>query len=279
MPVKHQMRPEHPVVISLTTLPSRISKIRPCLESLLAGDVLPDKILLALPPTSIRENRRYSVPEFLKDRTFCGSIIEIVNADRDWGPGTKLLGSLAVIPQECYLVLADDDVRYRHDFLAKLLTAQRQNHFSSFSFYTYRTEGLTVGQGCDGYSFWYPNLSGIERFAQDHVINTDLFFHDDLWISFYLASKGISVRSLAPLLGAGLIYEIEHQTNSLSHLGGRLAREQLNRRGMKYLLMEGQMPARTKVITRLIAAYDKIISAQLARLNRLLARLRVHALS
>jgi hypothetical protein len=238
------------------------------------GDVVPDKIFLALPPISTRENCGYSVPDFLRSRDFCGSVIEVVKADRDWGPGTKLLGSLDVIPQECYLVLVDDDVRYRRDFLANLLNAQRQDHSSSFSYYTYRTEGVTVGQGCDGFSFWYPNLAGIRQFAESHVMNANLFFHDDLWISFYLASKGISIKSLASRLKSGLIYEIEleHQPSSLSQLGGQLARQQLNRSCAKYLLRKAPMSKRRKLVIRLIANYDKFVSSQLRRLNRFLRR-------
>jgi hypothetical protein len=248
---------------------------------LLAGDVVPDKIFLALPSTSTREDCAYSVPDFLLNRDFCGSVIEVVKADRDWGPGTKLLGSLNVIPQECYLVLVDDDVRYRRDFLASLLNAQRQDHSSSFSYYTYRTEGLTVGQGCDGFSFWYPNLAGIRQFAESHVMNASLFYHDDLWISFYLASKGISIRSLAPRLKSGLIYEveIEHQPSSLSQLGGHLARQKLNKSCPKYLLRKAPMPTRRKLVIRLIAIYDKLVSSQLRRLNRILRRLYARSMS
>jgi hypothetical protein len=175
----------------------------------------------------------------------------------------------------------DDDVRYRRDFLESLLNAQRQDHSSSFSYYTYRTEGVTVGQGCDGFSFWYPTLAGIRQFAETHITDAGLFYHDDLWISFYLASKGISIKSLAHRLKSGLIYEveIEHQPSSLSQLGGHLARQRLNKSCPKYLLRNAPMPGRRKLAIRLIATYDKLVSSQLRRLNRILRRLYARSMS
>jgi hypothetical protein len=266
------MKSNYPVIISITTLPSRIGKMRPCLESLLSGQVVPDKLLLALPAVSKRENSPYCIPDFLRDADFCGSRINIVNADRDWGPGTKLLGSLDALPIECYLVLADDDVRYRPDFLAGLLNAQVRDHRSSFSYYTYRVEGLTIGQGCDGFTFWSPNVFGMKSFAESHVDGTDLFFHDDLWISFFLALKGIAIKSLRPQLGGTLIYETLHETNSLRYLTGSLAREDLSRREARKLFQKIRLPLQTKLKIDFMSAYDKLISLQVARLKRFMSR-------
>ena len=50
-------------------------------------------------------------------------------------------------------------------------------------------DGLTIGQGCDGFSFWSPNVKQIREFFEKHVMGTNLFFHDDLWVSFFLASN------------------------------------------------------------------------------------------
>src|SRR5262245_56838834 len=91
-----------------------------------------------------------------------------------------------VIPQPCYLVLADDDVRYKPDFLRGLVDAQARDRSSAFSYFTHRVPGLSYGQGVDGFGIWSPNVSGIRSFAETHVDGTNLFFHDDLWISFFL---------------------------------------------------------------------------------------------
>ena len=224
-----------PVVVSISTLPSRIGKLRPCLDSLLlGGDVKPDKILLPLPKFSKRENCTYEIPAFLKN--YHSSAIEVVEADQDYGPGTKVLGVLRRLPEPCYLIAADDDVSYKPHFLSGLLTAQRGNHGCSFSYHTYRAGGLTIGQGCDGFSFFSPNLRGLEDFYRDHISGTDLFYHDDLWLSFFLFAGGIAIKQPAAGETPGPAYHIVHHTNPLHALPGNLSRKQLNRGGIRRLL-------------------------------------------
>jgi len=257
-----------PIVVSITTLPSRIGQIRPCLESLLAGDVTPDKIYLPLPGFSRREQCAYVIPGFLKDSDFCGSIIEVVPAEHDWGPGTKVMGALRKLSQDGYLVIADDDVRYRPGFLAGLLQAQRGDHRSSFSYHTYRTGGLVVGQGCDGFSFYAPNLAGIEDFYYKHIDGTDLFYHDDLWISFYLASIGIAVRRLPLFVKGELIFEHVHDTNPLRLLTGDLDRRNLNRRGVRRLLSETDLSWSARLRYKAVAIYDHLFTSPFRRMKR-----------
>jgi hypothetical protein len=254
-----------PVIISITSLPSRIGKLRPCLDSLLAGDARPDKILLPLPKFSRRENCAYEIPGFLKDY---GAAVETVETEQDWGPGTKVLGALGRIPDPCYLIVADDDVRYRPRFLASLLEAQRADHAASFSHHTYRTGGLTVGQGCDGFSFFSPNLRGLDAFYREHVSGTDLFYHDDLWLSFFLFSRGIAIKKPIAEKGAGPMYEAVHHTNSLNQLTGDLARKQLNRRGLQRLLATTKTILRKKCGLKAVAAFDGVITSPVRRLKR-----------
>lgn len=149
------------VVVGITSLPSRIGLIRPTIESLLMGARKPDRIIVALPLRSQREQCGYDVPSWLADLG-----VLVTRPDTDAGPGTKLLGTLPVVPADSILILADDDVRYRNDFVEKLACAQGSQYGASFSFYTYSLHGLPVGQGCDGFSFWTPNLAGIQEFAE-----------------------------------------------------------------------------------------------------------------
>ena len=185
-----------------------------------------------LPEVSIRENSAYAIPEFFQDAAFSKKI-EIIRPAQDYGPGTKLLGMLGKIDRPSYIVLAaDDDVTWKRFSLRRLMEHQRLDRDASFSFYTYSMAGLPVGQGVDGFSFWSPNLAGIFDFYKSHVAGTDLMFHDDLWISFYLMSRGIRIKSLRYLLdeaGAGEVRDtILHSVNSLSAETGRLSRERLN---------------------------------------------------
>lgn len=268
------MTPDRPTVISITSLPSRIGRMRPVLESLLRADARPQKILIPLPSVSIREQCSYSIPDFLKDRDFCGDVVQVVAADHDWGPGTKLLGVCDAIPPESYLVLADDDVRYHPSFLKGILAAQRSDHSSSFSYHVYRARGLTVGQGCDGFSFWSPNLAGVKDFAERHVVGSTVFFHDDLWISFFLAAKGIQIKAAAPPRGAPLIYAVEHHVNSLNRLSGDLSRRAINRSSIKRLLREVPMAWQIRARIRLTATLDQVWTNPLGKLRRRIARAR-----
>jgi hypothetical protein len=262
-----------PLIVSITTLPSRIARIRPTLESLLGGDRRPDLIRVVVPDKPLRESGQFVIPDFLADEAFHRGVVRAVRIPRDFGPGAKLLGTVGEIETPSCLVLADDDVRYRPDFLAGLWDAQMADLGSSFSFYTYPVRGITVGQGCDGFSFWTPNLAGIEQFFAAYVDATDLMFHDDLWISFFLASRGVKVKSLAHRLGGSLIYEDVYEHNALRNLDGALAREELNRRGYRTLFDRVDMPSGRRAAIGLTAAYRKYVGGPPRRLKRKAARI------
>ena len=255
-----------PVIMAITTLPSRIGAMRPCLDSLLAGEVVADKILIPLPRFSKRENCAYEIPGFLRD-DYAGRV-EIVETDEDCGPGTKVLGALSRLADPCYFIAADDDVRYKPQFLSGLLAAQRADHGASFSNHTYRTGGLTVGQGCDGFSFYSPNLRGIDAFYRDHVAGTGLFYHDDLWLSFFLFLHGIAIKAPPRAKGEGAVYEVVHHTNALHALSGDLARRQLNRRGLKALIEATKPDLSKQGRLKAIAAFDALVTSPVRRLRR-----------
>ncbi|NJC04506.1 hypothetical protein GGQ97_000299 [Sphingomonas kaistensis] len=183
-----------PIVVSIATVPSRIGKLQPTLDSLLAGDLVPTRILLVHPEFCAWEQSGYVVPDFLVNGAYAR--VEHVIASRDWGSSTKILGSIPRIQEPSYLVIADDDVIYSPWFLKNLIAAQRKNHGSSFSYHTYREHGVPVATGCDGVSFYTPNLDGIEEFAAKNITDTKLMYHDDLWLGFFLYQKGVRLRRL-----------------------------------------------------------------------------------
>lgn len=158
---------------------------------------------------------------------------------------SSLLGSLDALPEKSYPVLADDDVIYKPSFLSWLIAAQSVDHAASFSYYVYRTGGLSVGQGCDGFSFWKPNLACITDLARAHVAETAYRLHDELSISYCLATKGVRVKMIPPPDGS-LIYEKNIDASSLQHLSGAQWRERLQRQGLRHLLRTGTMPFATR---------------------------------
>jgi hypothetical protein len=262
-----------PLVVSITTLPSRIGRIGPTLESLMVGERRPDLIRVVVPDKPLRESEPLALPDFLTDEAFHRGLVTVATIPRDFGPGSKLLGSIGAIPEPSCLVIADDDVRYRRDFLSGLYEAQMADRASSFSYYTYPVGGIMVGQGCDGFSFWTPNLAGIGDFFAAYVDGSDLMFHDDLWISFFLASRGVKVKSLHHRLGGSLIYEQVYESNALRHLDGALAREELNLRGYRNFIDRVEMPSGRRAGIRATEAYRRYVSGPPRRIVRKIKRL------
>lgn len=235
-----------PLIVSLTTLPSRVEAARPTIESLLNQSQQPDRILLCLPRWSRREGCAYRRP------TWVGEFqpwLEVVDTADDYGPGTKLLGSLDRLKRPSCLVVADDDMRYRPFFLDTIYRHQVGDRQSSFSFWTYPCGPLQVGQGADGFSFYSPNLERINAFAARAMQNSSLRLVDDLWISAYLAKQGVAVKSLQHHIpDQGTVYETSHDLNQLRNLQGLEAREESMRMGMNYILESGLMGRRLQLL-------------------------------
>jgi hypothetical protein len=72
------------VIVSLSTVPDRINKLRPTIRSLLKQTRPPDEIVLAIPEFSVRERRHYVVPKYMSRLPRVG----ILRTREDWGPAT-----------------------------------------------------------------------------------------------------------------------------------------------------------------------------------------------
>jgi hypothetical protein len=104
------------VVVSLTTIPSRIGGLEPTINSLLAQTRKPDEIALNLPRKCEKEDCGYDVPAWLWER------VKVYQCGRDWGPATKLLPTvLREGHQDTRIITVDDDVIYS-DRTVELLT-------------------------------------------------------------------------------------------------------------------------------------------------------------
>src|SRR5688572_18914575 len=73
-------------VVTLTTTPTRINKIRPTLESLVNQTRVPNAIYLNVPYHLKRTGEPYVIPEWLKELPE----VTVVRCE-DYGPATKLI--------------------------------------------------------------------------------------------------------------------------------------------------------------------------------------------
>ena len=171
------------IYISISVIPQRVKNLNESINSLLNQTLKPDKIFINIPykynrfTETIPDNQ---IPNFDSD------IIEVTRCD-DYGPGTKLLGSLNKTKKDSLLILADDDHIYKDYMIEKFFYFYSKDPNSAYSFYVYPIENFPVGQGADGFAINTSHLVGIKNFY-DKIVKDykELFLYDDLWISYFL---------------------------------------------------------------------------------------------
>lgn len=96
------------VIISFSTIPSRIGEIIPTVKTLLAQKMAPKKICLFVPDFSFREQTEYVIPSELQQL----KCFEVIRADKDWGPSTKFIPAIASNDPDQKILVVDDDNMY-----------------------------------------------------------------------------------------------------------------------------------------------------------------------
>tara|TARA_Y100000590_G_scaffold395483_1_gene475522 strand:+ start:1070 stop:1801 length:732 start_codon:yes stop_codon:yes gene_type:complete len=182
------------IYVSLTTIPKRLRSLNKSVESLLKQTHKPDKIFINIPTRYERFKEIINdehIPQF-NDQT-----VEITRC-QDFGPGTKLLGSLDKIKKDSLVILADDDHIYEDYMIEKFNYFYSKAPENAYSFYVHPLKNFGVGQGADGFAINSNFLKGINKFYDEVVrTNKDLFIHDDLWTSFFLFYvKKVKILSL-----------------------------------------------------------------------------------
>ena len=171
------------IYVSLSTIPSRIKNIDKSIESLLNQSKKPDKIFINIPNKYKRFTEVISEKEIPK---FNSNIVEITRCD-DFGPGTKLLGSLNKLRKNSLIILADDDNIYENYMIEKFNYYYSIAPQNSYSFYVHPLGNFGIGQGADGFAINTNHLDGINFFYETVVKDyKELFLYDDLWISYFL---------------------------------------------------------------------------------------------
>jgi hypothetical protein len=169
--------------VSLTSIPPRFKNLDKTIDSILRQTLLPKKILVNIPTFY----KRFSYNEDINYlKKFNSDIVEVVFC-KDYGPGTKILGSIDKISNFDFVLLIDDDHKYKDYMCESFLKNANKSKKEAYSFHVYKIDDLFIGQGADGFLINTRHLNGIKSFYEKFIKNNDfLFFHDDLWISIYL---------------------------------------------------------------------------------------------
>ena len=222
------------IYVSLTTIPSRIKNLNKSVESLLGQICKPDKIFINIPT---KYKRFKEVIENDHIPAFKDSTVEITRCE-DFGPGTKLLGSLRKFKPDSLIILADDDHVYKDYMIEKFNYFYSKAPENAYSFYVHPLKNFGVGQGADGFAINSNFLRGIDKFYEEVVKkNDDLFIHDDLWTSFFLFYvKKVKILSLQSHLKKdesnkfSLIYKKHHHDDGLISSYGKNINEAVRKR-------------------------------------------------
>eukprot|EP00038_Savillea_parva_P007645 m.171598 g.171598 ORF g.171598 m.171598 type:complete len:838 (-) comp13395_c0_seq1:46-2559(-) len=210
---KRRTRPR--IVVSLTTLPTRIAGVVATVKSLLAQSVVPDALYINIPTESARfKDASYTIPPSLS--TLKGVTIRRTH---DHGPATKLIPTLEVEKDpSTVIVTADDDMLYKPSMIHELLEAHLREPNVAYGFagqmidldwcnLTLAWPGVCLSRvhvrSADNYRDRHAAVDILEAFKgamyRRSFFNLDTLSQipstchrtDDIWISAALALAGV----------------------------------------------------------------------------------------
>jgi len=209
------------VIVSFTTSPSRLLRVRPVIESLLKQDYEVFGIEINL-PKKYKNVEEYILPDFLQlneDTNVCKHYpkVKIYWIENDLGPGTKIVPTILRYignpDPNLYLISVDDDNRYPEKLVSSLLKGMKlygENHIYCIGGYNLRlaskcrveldeiSEGkVSVIEGIYGV-LYNPRLftDDLGAYFCKVMENKKCFTSDDITISNYLAFKEINIIKL-----------------------------------------------------------------------------------
>ena len=171
------------IYVSTSTIPQRVKSLDKSIKSLLNQSKKPDKIFINIPFKYRRFNETIKDDEIPK---FDSSVVEITRCE-DYGPATKLLGSLDKLEKNSLVILFDDDHVYENYMVEKFSYFYSKAPDNAYSFYVHPLGKFGIGQGADGFGINTNFLEGIKGFYNKVVKDyKELFLNDDVWISYFL---------------------------------------------------------------------------------------------
>jgi hypothetical protein len=201
------------IVITFTTIPSRISQIKPTIMSLLQQTHRPCVIELNLAKKPQKMDKPWSLPLWLQEL----NSVSIHWLDHDYGPASKLIPTLERHQEEdCLIVVVDDDMIYPKNLVECFFKADQEsngkkvfcanghpivkNHhfFESPSDKRIKTgqRRVAIIEGCGGYSL-HPKYFNIRDLKSLSGAPEGAMRMDDIWFSGHLSRRNIEKIQIA----------------------------------------------------------------------------------
>lgn len=199
------------VVVSFSTIPSRIKYVPKVIEEINKQSFHPDVIYACIPYYSKRLQEEYIIPDFGD----LGDNVRIVRGE-DFGPATKLLGCIPYENDpETIIITIDDDQTYARNTLQTLVAYGEKYPNSVCSFHAMGKDlgvvrcpmrkninhpGIYYIEGFGGvlYRRKFVTEEMIDYFEND--LSRDCFMSDDLVISTWMEIQGIPRKKLCDIL-------------------------------------------------------------------------------
>ena len=106
------------VVISFTTTPEKIKKIKPMINSILDQTVKVDFIEIVIP----NSEKTYDIPKYIKD------VAMVLPSGKDYGDGTKIIPVLLREQESDTVIIAlNDNMVYGQDYIYSIIEESRKN--------------------------------------------------------------------------------------------------------------------------------------------------------
>jgi hypothetical protein len=199
--IQFSKKDERLILVSLTTSPSRLLKLKKVINSIKRQTLLPSKIILNLPDKFGRTNEEYLIPEWIENDNF----IYVNRCGEDYGPITKIFPTLFLSNNpETIIISIDDDIEYSNKLVEEFVKHSLCYDvvFSTSNFNLIKNGEIDLSRRHFGYYNIIEGYGGIiykRKFFQNDFFdyfnyiknNRDCFFSDDLIISNYLSMKRI----------------------------------------------------------------------------------------
>ena len=202
----------------MSTIPSRIKSIYKTLDNIKKQTIQPEKIFLNIP---------YQYKRFKNEKIYEQDLINlnrenlVIKRCEDFGPGTKIMGSLKDVKEYDCVIIIDDDHLYDENIFSIFIKEFIKKKIN-YSFYLNKIFNIKMGQCADGFLIDTNLLEGIEIFYKKYVENNkNMFMDDDLWLAIFLQKeKKSEIKNLIEIFRDKIKKNIVYTQHDNSKING-----------------------------------------------------------